>query len=191
MAVTVDKIEPKTTRAAASPAAFQDLFQAHWSRIYGVIFRIVGDPDEAEDLALDTFLRLHQRPPREGANTLGWLYRVGTNLALNALRSQKRRERYELEAGVLSLETNRAEDPARQAEQAEARRRVRQALAQMKKQPATLLVLRHSDFSYTEIAAVTGLSPGSIGTLLSRAEQEFERRYRALDEDPGWQPKGR
>jgi RNA polymerase sigma-70 factor (ECF subfamily) len=40
-----------------------------------------------------------------------------------------------------------------------------------------LLVLRHSGLSYAEIAVALGLAPGSVGTLLARAETEFELRY--------------
>jgi RNA polymerase sigma factor (sigma-70 family) len=179
--VTADKIDRQTIKPISSPAEFQDLFHEHWSRVYAVIFRIVGDAAEAEDLALETFLRLHQHPPREGLNLTGWLYRVGTNLALNQLRSRKRREQYEMEAGRITLESSQAKNPARQVEQNEERLKVRQVLSTMKKQSAKILVLRHSDFSYGEIAAVTGLSPNSIGKLLARAEQEFEQRYLAME----------
>src|SRR5512146_1682420 len=81
-------------------AAFEDLFLQHWDRVYGVLFRLTGDRAEAEDLALDTFLRLWQRPPVQDQTLAGWLYRVATNLGYNALRSAVRRSRHELDAGM-------------------------------------------------------------------------------------------
>jgi RNA polymerase sigma-70 factor (ECF subfamily) len=57
---------------------------------------------------------------------------------------------------------------------------VRLVLAQMKPRSAQLLVLRHSGFSYAEIAAALGVAPGSVGVLLARAEKEFEERYKRL-----------
>jgi RNA polymerase sigma-70 factor (ECF subfamily) len=111
----------------------------------------------------------------------GWLYRVATNLGLNALRARKRREKYELEAGKISLESAQLENPAAAIEQAEQRQRVRQVLYQMKPRSAKILVLRHSGLSYAEISAAIRVSPNSVGKLLSRAERDFERRYRALE----------
>jgi RNA polymerase sigma-70 factor (ECF subfamily) len=51
----------------------------------------------------------------------------------------------------------------------------------MKPRAAQLLILRHSGLSYADIAAALGVAPGSVGTLLARAEKEFERRYRAVE----------
>jgi RNA polymerase sigma-70 factor (ECF subfamily) len=182
--VTIDKL--RSQAAQANPTAeFETLFQEQWTRVYGVIYRIVGDRDEAEDLALEAFLKLHQKIERakqiEAPLMGGWLYRVATNLGLNALRSRKRREQYELEAGRSTLEASHPENPSMQVERAEERQKVRGVLAKMKSRSAKILVLRHSGLSYAEIANAIGVSPNSVGKLLSRAEKDFERRYRALE----------
>jgi len=52
-------------------------------------------------------------------------------------------------------------------------------LAHMRPRSAQVLVLRHSGLSYTEVAEAIGAAPGSVGTLLARAEKEFERLYRS------------
>jgi RNA polymerase sigma-70 factor (ECF subfamily) len=182
--VTVDKIHSQAAQAN-SVADFETLFQEHWPRVYGVIFRLVGDHAEAEDLALEAFLKLHSKingTRKVKAESIGgWLYRVATNLGLNALRSRKRREQYELEAGRISLEASHFENPAVEIERAEERQRVRSVLAKMNSRSAKILVLRHSGLSYAEIAAAVRVSPNSVGKLLSRAERDFERRYRALE----------
>jgi RNA polymerase sigma-70 factor (ECF subfamily) len=156
------------------------LFAEHWSRLCGVLFRLTGDPAEAEDLALETFWRLYRRPPQD-LNLAGWLYRVATRLGLNALRSHKRRRRYEEQAGILEEFQNASPDPAAEAERSEQRQTVRQALARMQPRSAQLLLLRHSGLSYAEVAAILGLAPSSVGALLARAEADFEKRYRALE----------
>jgi RNA polymerase sigma-70 factor (ECF subfamily) len=176
--VTADDIRSKPTRAASEAARFEAAFEEHWPRVYSVLFRLVGDPAEAEDLALEAFYQLYRRPPHESDNLAGWLYRVASNLGLNAIRSRQRRARYEEQAGQLALEAGNAADPAGEAERAEARRQVQRTLARMKSRHAQLLVLRHSGLSYAELAEALGIAPGSIGTLLARAEKEFERHYR-------------
>ena len=80
---------------------FESLFKEYWAYVYRILNRLVGDPAEAEDLTLETFLRLYERRPHKenGFQMGGWLYRVATNLGLRSIRSYKRRERYEIEAG--------------------------------------------------------------------------------------------
>jgi RNA polymerase sigma-70 factor (ECF subfamily) len=48
----------------------------------------------------------------------------------------------------------------------------------MKKRSAQILILRYSGLGYAQVAAALGLNPNSVGTLLARAEREFERHYR-------------
>jgi RNA polymerase sigma-70 factor (ECF subfamily) len=162
---------------------FEVIFQQHWSRVYGVLFRIVGDHDEAEDLALETFWRLHENPPaeRDAEQLVGWLYRVATNLGLNALRARGRRTRYEEEAGHLQLEQMAYTDPAEEFKRSQQSEMVRTVLSRIKPRTAQLLILRHSGLSYAEIASTLGLSPNSIGTLLARAEREFAKSFEKVE----------
>ncbi len=175
-----DVVETTSTESISS--AFEALFQEHWAHVYRLLNRLVGDPAEAEDLALETFVRLYQRYTlRENeSNPGGWLHRVATNLGLHSIRSWKRRERYELTAGKYALEESPEARPAEIMAQEEEHRLVRLALAQMNERQSQLLVMRYSGSSYKEIANALKLAPTSIGPLLLRAEREFEKHYRAL-----------
>ena len=154
--------------------AFQALFLQHYQRVYQVIFRLVGDPALADDLALESFWRLWKHKFRTNENLEGWLFRVATNLGYNALRADKRRNYYE----SLAQSAQDAQlDPSVEAIRADERDRVRRVLRRMPPREAQILILRHSDFSYKEIAAVLGLASNSVGTLLARAEREFARLY--------------
>jgi RNA polymerase sigma-70 factor (ECF subfamily) len=157
----------------------ETLLEQHWRRLVGVLTSLVGDQAEAEDLALETFWRLYQRPPagQDSDRLGGWLYRVGTRLGYNALRSRRRRERYEATALQQYLTSDEALDPSGQVEAAEQAWRVRQVLAEMKPRLAQALVLRYSGFAYDEIASALELSPGSVGTILARAERDFLQRF--------------
>jgi len=157
--------------------AFETMFLEHYPRVYGVLFRLVGDRAEAEDLALETFWKLWERAPARADNLAGWLYRVAVRLGYNALRAARRRLHYEESAGRDALTFDEPVDPAQAAERAAERARVRAALGQMPPREAQLLILRHSGLAYKEIAAALGLAPGSVGSLLARAERDFERFY--------------
>ena len=178
MTVTSNKVNFQAQRGIADSGDFEATFLEHWPKIYNVLFRVVGDKAEAEDLALETFWRLYQNPPSSRENLNGWLYRVAVNLGFNALRSQKRRKRYEEQAGKLALESDPPSNPAYEAELLERRRAVQEVLAQMKPRSARLLILRHSGLSYAELAAAVKVRPSSVGKLLARAEDEFEQIYR-------------
>jgi RNA polymerase sigma-70 factor (ECF subfamily) len=180
------KTIPRPGPADSTPAArsFEQIFLEHWDAIYRLLVRMTGDPAEAEDLALETFFRLHRHPPQEveGYNPGGWLYRVATNLGLRSIRSFKRREQYELRAGKDVLEAAPENRPAVLFEKKEQDWLAHQALAKMNSRRAELLVLRNSGMAYKDIAEALGLSPASIGPLLLRAEREFEKVYLALDQ---------
>lgn len=158
-------------------AAFNTLFEQYWNRVCGTLFRLVGDWAEAEDLALEAFVRLYRQPPVLDQNAGGWLYRVATNLGLNALRARHRRQRYEEAALSQAIQDEPIADPAVLLEQAQERAQVRETLQRMKPRSAEVLVLRSSGLPYAEIAAALGVAPGSVGTLLARAEREFEQLY--------------
>jgi RNA polymerase sigma-70 factor (ECF subfamily) len=154
--------------------SFEDLFFRHYPRLCGVVRRLVGRPDEAEDLALEAFYRLWRDQDRIRGSREAWLYRVAANLGYNALRASRRREEHEIRAGIQALEQAEDEDPPAAYERSERIEKVRRTLGRMTPRQAQLLALRHTGLSYKQLAEVLGLAPGSIGTLLARAEAEFE-----------------
>jgi len=182
--VTTNKaraLPDEVRRGDGASAQFDATFLEHWPSVYRTLRRLVGDHAEAEDLAIETFWRLYQRPPSNPrdrkVNLGGWLYRVATNLGLNALRARKRRQQHEMQAGKWAIEMS-TRDPAQTMADEEEQARVREVLADMDERQAQMLILRHSGNSYADLAAALGVAPASIGTLLARAERAFEKRYR-------------
>lgn len=173
LTVATQKIRAGTAREQDT-AAFEAFFLQHYQRVYQVVFRLVGDPAQADDLTLEAFWRLWNQRLRSTNNLQGWLFRVATNLGYNALRADKRRSFYENRG---QPEHDSSPDPTTEALRADDRERVRRTLRRMPARQAQLLILRHSDFSYQEIAAALDLAPNSIGTLLARAEREFVKKY--------------
>jgi RNA polymerase sigma-70 factor (ECF subfamily) len=166
--------------------AFAEVFRRYYPTVYGVLLRITGVPDEAEDLTQEVFLRLYQRPVPLGTdvNLAGWLYRVASNLGFNAVRSRRRlRDRVLRWARLERPLVTGAPNPAAEAERSDAAARVRQALAELPERDRTVLILRHSGVSYAEIAAAVGIRTSSVGTVLARAERALRARY--LARNPG------
>lgn len=178
MNVTSDNINFK---AQSDVQQFETVFADHWSRVYNVVFRLVGDQDEAQDLALETFWKYYRNPPVKQENLNGWLYRVAVNLGYNALRARKRRSKYEIESGSQKIEQGSTSEPEQVIILAERRREVQEVLGQMRPRSAKLLVLRYSGLNYKELAAVLNMQPSSIGKTLTRAQAEFEAFFNKVE----------
>lgn len=165
------------SRAAAW---FEALFQEQYPRIVAMLARLTGDRGHAEEIAADVFCKVASRPALSKPEELTpWVYRVATNAGLDAVRSNVRRRRREQEAGVEIVRAasngGALEDLLRQ----ERCGRVRTVLALLKPREAQLLLLRADGLAYRDLAQTLGIQPGSVGTLLARAEAEFERKFRA------------
>ena len=96
----------------------------------------------------------------------------------SARRARERLQRVGQEAANPSVS-----GPSTLVEQDEQRAEVRRALAQVPERQRECLLLRHSGYSYTEIAATLGIAVGSVGVLLARAEDAFRVHYRRLEEE--------
>lgn len=165
--------------AGGDSASFETLFYRHYDRVYGLIFRLVGERGEAEDLTQEVFLKLHDhaRQRRGGDENVGaWLYRVATNLGYNAIRDRQRL----WQRNVLLVPQGEAEAAEREVIRRQEQAAVRLALARLPERDTQLLVLRQMGLSYAECAAACGVAPGSVGTLLSRAAVAFRAAYREV-----------
>jgi RNA polymerase sigma-70 factor (ECF subfamily) len=159
----------------------EGLFRLHYGRITGMLARLTGDRGQAEEIAADVFHKLSRRPDliQDRADVTPWLYRVATNAGLDALRTNSRRRKREESAGIHGVAANALDGMLREERCA----RVQAILEKLKPREAQLLLLRADGLAYRELAETLGIHPGSVGTMLARAEAEFERRYRALHGD--------
>jgi len=169
-----------STGDSRSTAWVEVLFRAHYARITSMLARLTGDRGQAEEIAADVFQKLAQRPALlESRDDLtAWMYRVATNAGFDALRMNSRRRKREEAAGVNGIHAVTPDSALDEMLREERCARVRRVLSDMKPREAQLLLLRSSGLAYREVAQTLGIQPGSVGTLLARAEAEFERRFR-------------
>jgi RNA polymerase sigma-70 factor (ECF subfamily) len=159
--------------AAGDREAFADLV-AHWERrFYGVAHRMLGERRDAEDAVQRAFLHvfLKARTYRDDRPASSWLWRVVTNVCVDALRKRR------LEP-VADDATDRAAAPARDVERLD----LAAAVARLPVEARAILVLRYAeDLPYEEIARVRGISVNTVKTQLRRATLALRRR---LKEEP-------
>jgi RNA polymerase sigma factor (sigma-70 family) len=157
-----------------------EVFRRDYRRVVGVAARVLGSPDQAEDVAQDVFLAFGRSSVPAG-EARGWLCVAAAHSALNLLRSGRRRASRE-ETAAAAADTV-ASDVAEAVVTNEDRRRVRAALARLPRRQAVALVLRHSGLSYAEVAAALDLSPGSVGTTVRRAESALRKELHHASSD--------
>jgi len=159
-------------------SSFETLFNRHYDRVYGLLFRLIGNRQEAEDVTQEVFIKLYHQPfeGQREHNLSAWLYRVSTNMGYNHIRSRKRR--WSRNRILVPDDRNKQGDPGDEVAVIETREQVRAALANIKERQTQLLLMRQMGFSYAELAESFGVSPGSVGTLLARAASAFRVAYK-------------
>ncbi|MBX7104833.1 MAG: sigma-70 family RNA polymerase sigma factor [Gemmataceae bacterium] len=164
------------------PEAFADLVDHYQNRLVGVLRHILGGhPEEAEDLAQEVFLRVYRtrKKYRPRAKFATWLFTIANNLALNALRSRRRKPTVSLpasESGPLGprpaeqLVADSQAVPSKRLAATELADVIRAALDELNERQRMAVVLnKFEEMNYAEIAEVMGLSTKAVKSLLSRA----------------------
>lgn len=165
--------------AGISNTSFRALFELYYAPLCRRLTALTGDPVLAEDIVQESFLRLYLSLPPDLSNPGAWLNRVAVNLAYNELKRARRRG--PLEALAAGKGQAAPADPVEEVERRDEVERVRVALNRLTPRERFALLLRHSGYSYAEIAAAIHIAPTSVGTILARAQRNFRAVY--LDEE--------
>jgi RNA polymerase sigma-70 factor (ECF subfamily) len=181
------------------PEAFAQLVEQYQHRLVGVMNHVVGNAEEAEDLAQEVFLRVYRARkkyrPRSKFST--WLFTIANNLALNCLRSRQRKPVVPLavhDSGPLGprpaeqLVHDRGGGPTHRLQQTELAEVIRQALDGLNERQRVAVVLnKFEDMNYADIAEVMGLTTKAVKSLLSRARENLRAAlsgYIYMDGEP-------
>jgi len=183
-------------------AAFDTLLARHSMFVAGRLGRMVRDAGAADDLRQEVFVRLWTRAAQwDGRGSLrAWLGAIATKLALNHLRSVRRRRQRSLEtasAGVNGstggepidgtwLADASAEQPGDAAAAAELREQVARLLAALPARKRDVLRMVHvEDMNVREAAEELGIPVGTVKSRLFHAREAFARRWQALQQELG------
>lgn len=155
------------------------LYKTHYPAVVRFLYRKIWDPDRAEDLAQEVFIRaMAHRPEKPRA----WIFAVAANLARDEARAAIRRKKHLtlLKDDPIPLSTPEA--PADEAVERDERwERVTEALAELTERDREVLLLWDAGLSYPEIAAHTGLAVGAVGTTLARARKRLIEAHDRMD----------
>ncbi len=149
--------------------AFERLYEIHVRRMYALCVRMLSDHSRAEELTQDIFVRAWENIGsfkfRSAFGT--WLHRLGTNVVLEHLRSQGRRENRITTTGDLE-----AYEQGLQFAVPDTRMDLERAIAKLPPGAKEVLVLHDiQGYRYREIAEMIGVAEGTVKSQLSRARQ--------------------
>jgi RNA polymerase sigma-70 factor (ECF subfamily) len=165
-------------------SAFEELMFRFQGRVQSLFRHMIGNREMAEDLTQDVFLRVFRarKSYQPSAKFSTWLFAIANNVALNQLRSQRRKPETQFgnETNSASSEVplNPADAmpagsesmPTRQLDKSELREMVHLAIEALnERQRMAVLLSRFGGMSYAEIADVMQLTPQAVKSLLCRA----------------------
>ncbi len=168
--------------------SFEELLRRYRLPLVGFFCRMLRDRALAEDLAQEVFLRVYKARERyqPEARFTTWLYRIATNLALNALRDRRAEVTLgEEENADGEPRRERFVDPMPSAEQrlidVDRERLVRQAVEALPpNQRAAVILHKYQEVDYRQIAGILKLSESAVKSLLFRAYETLRVRLQPL-----------
>lgn len=174
-------------------SSFDELMQRYGQKVYSLAFHMLGNPDDAADLAQEAFLKVYRALPvfRGEALFSTWLFRIVTNTCLDGRRRAKKR----LPVISLSQSTGTGEsrlpleipdntnDPQNTYLEHELQEEIQELLRKLPAAQRLVLVMRDLEgYSYEEIAAALGISLGTVKSRLNRARLRLRELYSHREE---------
>ncbi|MBZ9752928.1 sigma-70 family RNA polymerase sigma factor [Deinococcus sp. HMF7604] len=163
---------------AGDEGAWFDFVQEYEGRMYGYLYRLEGNSEDALDLTQEVFYRAWRsiRTFRVGERVLPWLYQVARNTQIESHR-RKQLQRFSLEQAREDVGfevTSEKRSPVQAAESADAQDRVQRALQKLPAEYREAVVLRFvEDLSYDEIAQIQGVAVGTAKSRVFRAKEQL------------------
>ncbi|HVB25765.1 MAG TPA: sigma-70 family RNA polymerase sigma factor [Ktedonobacteraceae bacterium] len=195
--------------------SYEILVQRYMNRVYSIVYRVVYNREEAEDITQEVFVKVYNgiKKFEQQASFSSWLYRIATNSALDALDRMKRqrsnvlsfsnrgqKQEREEEVDPLAQQVSPESGPEEKSIQRELRECIHRVLKKLDREQARILVLRDfEDMSYDEITVLLTSSLSAVKMRIHRARLAFQDMfgqfcgsvYSAISVVPGNNAKGK
>ena len=178
-------------------AAFTKLVDKYKQPVLNLVYRMLRDATEAEDLAQNVFVQVYRSAPRYRVSSKfsTWLFTIARNLCLNEIR---RRGRHPADS-IHAAHPDQEDQPWQQFEdkatftapesllQDELAEKIEQALAQLpENQRTAILLCRRDELSYEDIAEVLGCSLSATKSLIHRGRETLKQRLKPYLRTGAW-----
>jgi RNA polymerase sigma-70 factor (ECF subfamily) len=179
---------------AGDDRAFEELVHLYQNRIFGLMLRMIGNRQEAEDLAQEVFMTVHRAIAsyRGDGRFYTWLYRIASNTCKNRIKYLRGRNFHRSvpvedapesqvasEGGPSMALQSQIAGPEAMTEGTRLQTAIQRELAQLEPEHRLLIILRDvQGLSYQEILQTTGLQEGTLKSRLHRARVALKDRLK-------------
>jgi RNA polymerase sigma-70 factor, ECF subfamily len=157
-----------------------DVYRSTFEELVRFLHRKVWDLERARDLAQEAFVRALRSEPHQPR---AWLFRVAANLARDEARSVLRRKKHLALLRTEADEGRQAPGPDEAVLEEEEWDQMRRALDALTERDREVLLLWSAGLSYREMADVTDLASGAIGTTLARARRRLVEAHGEMEKE--------
>lgn len=167
---------------AGNKSAFSRLVEAYQRPVYNLTYRILGNPEEAEDAAQETFLRAYARLDQydEGHKFSTWIFSIANHHCIDRLRKRRTKQVSIDDNPVLQNLQEETAQPEENILDQELAAELQGLLNQLESDYRTPLILRYwEDYSYEDIAAAMGLTVSAVKSRLFRARKQIADLYQS------------
>jgi len=172
--------------------AFEELVNRYKKPVFSIVYRMVGQYQEAEDITQEVFVNVYQKLYQFDRNKkfAPWIYRIATNASISALRRKKNVINLDFdEAYGKSYEdynTASSSDPQLLCERQELRQFINEAINKLPESYRAVIILRYQmDLSNQEIAEIMEVSKENIEVRIHRARKALRQIIQKLWEERG------
>jgi RNA polymerase sigma-70 factor (ECF subfamily) len=170
-------------------AAFAELVDRYKQPILNLVYRMLHDATEAEDLAQNVFVQVFRSAHRYevSAKFSTWLFTIARNLALNELRRRSRHPAESMDTTrpeqddqpLQQFEDKKTASPPERLLQGELEEKIERAVAALpENQRTAILLCRQDELSYEEIAKVLGCSLSATKSLIHRGRETLKHKLK-------------
>lgn len=167
--------------------AYEILVKRYKDPLMNFVYRFVGDKDVSTDIVQDTMIKfyINKDSYKSFAKFSTWIYTIAGNLAKNELKRRKRRVILSLhnddEDKVIQVEDKSYFAPDREADSGIKSEIIQKALMKVKEVYREVVILRDvQEFSYEEIAEITGLSIGTVKSRINRGRTQLQKLLKKI-----------
>ena len=172
--------------------AFEELVNRFKNRVFALVYRIVGQQQEAEDVSQEVFLAVYEKLYQydNSKKFAPWIFRIATNASINALRRKKKVILLNFEESYSSAyelnQSSIATDPHLMFERQELENEISSAIMQLPENYRVVITLRyHLDLDNQEIADVLGISRENVEVRIHRARKALRKIILQQKEERG------
>ncbi len=163
--------------------AFGPLVERYKMPLYKVMYRMVYNRDDAEDLVEEAFIKAFRAISRFeiGRPFFTWLCRIAVNNAINFLKKERRAKVQPIETLEYKL-TAKKGNPVEMTREKLLQEKITTAMAKLPEDYRTILILRvEEEFSYDEISKILKVPKGTVMSRLARARQRLKELFKEME----------